>query len=62
MSPEMIKNKRTKLVKKLAKKYDAFLASDSLIKQIPHLLSPGLSKGDVLFSIRFRRVCYGCDE
>lgn len=28
----------------LAKKYDAFLASDSLIKQIPRLLGPGLNK------------------
>ncbi|ELK28662.1 60S ribosomal protein L10a [Myotis davidii] len=28
-------NKNKKLVKKLAKKYDAFLASESLIKQIP---------------------------
>lgn len=28
----------------LAKKYDAFLASDALIKQIPRLLGPGLSK------------------
>jgi large subunit ribosomal protein L10Ae len=37
-------NKDKKLVKKLAKKYDAFLASDSLIKQIPRLLGPGLSK------------------
>ncbi len=27
-----------------AKKFDAFLASDSLIKQIPRLLGPGLSK------------------
>ena len=27
-----------------AKKYDAFLASDSLIKQIPRILGPGLSK------------------
>merc|ERR1711939_2701 len=33
-----------KLVKKLAKKYDAFLASEVLIKQIPRLLGPGLSK------------------
>jgi large subunit ribosomal protein L10Ae len=33
------------LVKKLAKKYDAFLASEALIKQIPRLLGPGLSKG-----------------
>merc|ERR1712086_1003523 len=30
--------------KKLAKKYDAFLASESLIKQIPRLLGPGLNK------------------
>jgi hypothetical protein len=38
-------NKNKKLVKKLAKKYDAFLSSESLIKQIPRLLGPGLSKG-----------------
>jgi len=37
-------NKNKKLVKKLAKKYNAFLASDSLIKQIPRLLGPGLNK------------------
>jgi len=37
-------NKDKKLVKKLAKKYDAFLASDTLIKQIPRLLGPGLNK------------------
>jgi large subunit ribosomal protein L10Ae len=37
-------NKQKKLVKKLAKKYDAFLASESLIKQIPRLLGPGLNK------------------
>mgnify|MGYP003571937137 CR=1 FL=1 len=37
-------NKDKKLVKKLAKKYDAFLASDSLIKQIPRILGPGLNK------------------
>ena len=37
-------NKNKKLVKKLAKKYDAFLSSDALIKQIPRLLGPGLSK------------------
>merc|ERR1712225_171189 len=30
--------------KKLAKKHDAFLASEALIKQIPRLLGPGLSK------------------
>ncbi|KAE8733054.1 60S ribosomal protein L10a [Hibiscus syriacus] len=34
-------NKNKKLVKKLAKKYHAFLASESVIKQIPHLLGPG---------------------
>ena len=38
-------NKNKKLIKKLARKYDAFIASDTLIKQIPRLLGPGLSKG-----------------
>jgi len=37
-------NKNKKLIKKLAKKYDAFLASDSLIKQIPRIVGPGLNK------------------
>eukprot|EP01138_Halocafeteria_seosinensis_P016435 gb/GECG01016766.1/.p1 GENE.gb/GECG01016766.1/~~gb/GECG01016766.1/.p1 ORF type:complete len:230 (+),score=36.80 gb/GECG01016766.1/:1-690(+) len=37
-------NKNKKLVKKLAKKYDAFLASHTLIKQIPRLLGPGLNR------------------
>lgn len=37
-------NKNKKLIKKLARKYDAFLASEGLIKQIPRLLGPGLSK------------------
>ena len=36
--------KNKELVKKLAKKYDAFLASESLIKQIPRILGPGLNK------------------
>eukprot|EP00301_Raphidiophrys_heterophryoidea_P021843 c6150_g1_i1.p1 GENE.c6150_g1_i1~~c6150_g1_i1.p1 ORF type:complete len:217 (-),score=68.49 c6150_g1_i1:98-748(-) len=36
--------KSKKLVRKLAKQYDAFLASDTLIKQIPRLLGPGLNK------------------
>merc|ERR1712187_328348 len=36
--------KDKKKVKKLAKKYDAFLASDTLIKQIPRLLGPVLNK------------------
>merc|ERR1712065_63843 len=33
-----------KRVKQLASQYDAFLASDNLIKQIPRLLGPGLNK------------------
>lgn len=37
-------NKNKKLVKKFAKKFDAFLASEALIEQIPRLLGPGLSK------------------
>lgn len=37
-------NKNKKLIKKLAKKYDAFIASEALIKQIPRLLGPGLHK------------------
>ncbi|CAN0924396.1 60S ribosomal protein L10a-1 [Linum grandiflorum] len=37
-------NKNKKLVKKLAKQYDAFLASEFVIKQIPRLLGPGLNK------------------
>ncbi|XP_040197532.1 60S ribosomal protein L10a-like, partial [Rana temporaria] len=37
-------NKNKKLVKKLAKKFDAFLASESLIKHIPRILGPGLNK------------------
>merc|ERR1712210_447863 len=37
-------NKNKKLVKKLAKRYDFFLASDNMIKQIPRLIGPGLTK------------------
>ena len=37
-------NKNKKLIKKLAKRYDGFLASDALIKQIPRLMGPGLHK------------------
>lgn len=46
MSVEDLKklNKNKKLIKKLAKKYNAFVASEALIKQIPRLLGPGLSK------------------
>ena len=46
MSVEDLKklNKNKKLIKKLAKKYNHFLASESVIKQIPRLLGPGLNK------------------
>jgi large subunit ribosomal protein L10Ae len=37
-------NKNKKIIKKFAKKYHAFLSSDTLIKQIPRLLGPGLTK------------------
>merc|ERR1712178_453947 len=37
-------NKNKKLVKKLAASFDAFLASQVLIPQIPRLLGPGLNK------------------
>ncbi|KAE8688728.1 60S ribosomal protein L10a [Hibiscus syriacus] len=43
-------NKNKKLVKKLAKKYHAFLASESVIKQIPRLLGPGLNKAGKAFA------------
>ena len=44
-------NKNKKLIKKLARKYDSFIASDTLIKQIPRLLGPGLSKGMLTYHI-----------
>ncbi|XP_017050566.1 60S ribosomal protein L10a-2-like [Drosophila ficusphila] len=53
MDAEALKklNKNKKLVKNLGKSYDAFLASESLIKEIPRLLGPGLNKaGPVLLS------------
>lgn len=37
-------DKNKKKVKKMAKSYDAFLASASIIKKIPSLLGPGLSR------------------
>lgn len=60
-------NKNKKLVKKLAKKYHAFLASEAVIKQIPRLLGPGLNKaGWFIFGV-FEIVvlvidfsCYDC--
>ena len=39
-------NKDKKLVKKLAKSYDAFMASESLIRQIPRILGPTITKAD----------------
>lgn len=51
-------NKNKKLVKKLAKKYHAFLASESVIKQIPRLLGPGLNKaGKLIDSLNALNVC-----
>ena len=49
-------NKNKKLIKKLARKYDAFVASDALIKQIPRLLGPGLSKGKFCSSMLSRSI------
>ena len=43
-------NKNKKLVKKLAKKFHAFLASESVIKQIPRLLGPGLNKAGMFLA------------
>ena len=37
-------NKNPKVVRKMAKKYDQFVASQALIKQIPRLLGPGLQR------------------
>jgi len=37
-------NKNKKIVKKLAKSHDIFIASDSLMKTIPRLLGPTLHK------------------
>jgi large subunit ribosomal protein L10Ae len=37
-------NKNKKAIKKLAATYDAFLASASLIRQIPRIMGPGLNK------------------
>ena len=45
-------NKDKKKVKRLAASYDAFLASDTLIKQIPRLLGPGLNKVRTLFPFK----------
>ena len=50
-------NKDKKKVKALAKKYDAFLASDTLIKQIPRLLGPGLNKVISLLVYKLHASC-----
>merc|ERR1712222_69306 len=44
MSADDLKKLNKNKIKKLAKSYDAFLCSDTLIKQIPRLLGPGLNK------------------
>lgn len=50
-------NKNKKAVKKLAMQYRAFLASDTLIKNIPRILGPGLSKAG-----KFPTVLAGNDD
>jgi large subunit ribosomal protein L10Ae len=59
MSVEDLKklNKNKKLVKKLAKRYDFFIASDNMIKQIPRLLGPGLTKAG-----KFPTLIAGSDD
>ena len=51
-------NKNKKLIKKLARKYDAFIASEALIKQIPRLLGPGLSKGKLGNHVSFPTILH----
>jgi len=50
-------NKNKKAIKKMAKKWDAFVASDSLIKQIPRLLGPHLHKAG-----KFPTPVYATDD
>ncbi|ORX64371.1 60S ribosomal protein L1-B [Linderina pennispora] len=47
-------NKNKKLIKKMAASYDAFIASEALIKQIPRLLGPGLHKAGKFPTPRIR--------
>jgi len=56
--------KDKKLVKKLAKSYDVFLASSSLIKLIPRVLGPGLNKAGKFPSILTHEddMVAKCDE
>ena len=52
MDIEILKRlKNKKLVKKLAKQYDAFLVSESPIKQIPPILVPGLNEAGKIPSL-----------
>ena len=53
-------NKNKKLVNKLAKKYHLFLASESVIKQIPRLLGPGLNKAGT-FPLKILNFCFQLD-
>ena len=59
MSVEDLKklNKNKKLVKKLAKRYDFFMASDNMLKHIPRLLGPGLTKAG-----KFPTLLAGSDD
>merc|ERR1719469_1227024 len=50
-------NKNKKLVKKLAQSFDAFLASQVLVPQIPRLLGPGLNKAG-----KFPTMCQHSDN
>lgn len=50
-------NKNKKLVKKLARSFDAFVASQALIPQIPRLLGPGLNKAG-----KFPTLVTGSDQ
>merc|ERR1712173_370280 len=54
-------NKDKKKVKKLAKSFDTFIASDTLIKQIPRLLGPGLKKA-LCLSVAVGNVAMSEDE
>ncbi|MFS7908067.1 putative ribosomal protein L1 [Helianthus anomalus] len=55
-------NKNKKLVKKLAKKHQAFLASESVIKQIPRLLGPGLNKAGKCMIVLFGMELLGASS
>eukprot|EP01006_Ploeotia_vitrea_P033713 TRINITY_DN65622_c0_g3_i2.p1 TRINITY_DN65622_c0_g3~~TRINITY_DN65622_c0_g3_i2.p1 ORF type:complete len:230 (-),score=87.40 TRINITY_DN65622_c0_g3_i2:146-835(-) len=50
-------NRNKKLIRAMAKKYDAFLASDTLMKKLPRLLGPGLNRAG-----KFPSVLNGNDD